>query len=468
MPIRKLPITLGANRNTEEVGMRTHGATMINFFVDSNGNLVRWPGLVDFCDFGTSKGVDGIAWWPRQSIAIGVSNGSIFKITDRHGSFTDITGSSMNVGQPVSFAPWDTSVFAANGGRIMEIPASGTTSFIADADAPTTVDFVGEIDKYLVANEDNTERIWFADVTAPLSWSAQFVSAVSKFDLLRTVKIANHEMELFGDTTKEIWNTTGNSDIPFAKQLQRDLEIGIGAVQSAALCDRQWFWLDDSYRVVRGQDGVEFSRTLSAYLQTMGTKSDAIGGCVTFSGETFYIISFPMAEKTIACNVRGGWNEIAYWKDSQSLYEHYLSKSMCYAKAWNKMLVGDRKTGKVYTLTPHTHQDSGGLQRSLLRTIRIDHGTLHRKQTSSLRVNLVRLDTPTDYTDVTMSIRWRDDDNTTWKSWRDLTIGSSGKTGLSKRIGAGLGMYRNRQYEIVMHSNHPVAIESVEEEFNYA
>lgn len=470
MPIKALPITEGANIATEEVGLSTRGAAMINFYVDSNNNICRWPGLVEFCDLGASYPVDGLAWWRRQAMAIAVTNGQCFKITDKYGTNTDITDDEFEAGRLVSFSPWVSNMYGANGGKIIQIPSSGTISEIADADAPTTVTHLGEIDKYLVAVEENTERFWYPVVNDPSDWAGEFASSEAKFDLLKTIGIAHLEMLAFGSATTEVWATTGNSDTPFARQPQGFIESGIGAEWSPAVCKGVWYWLDNSFQVVKlnGRTPEIFSPTLNTYIKTFATKSDAIGSFISFSGENFYILSFPMEKKTIICDTqKGGWSEIASWSSSFAEYERYRSRTIAYADVWDKTLIGDRTTSKIYELSPNTHTEDGVTQRSLIRTRVIDWGSRNfDKLTNSLTIYLKRTATPTDMSDVELTIKWRDNGQTAWKTERILNFGAPGRTELSKRL-PNLGIYKSRQYEIVMNTNHPFAITRIEEDFDF-
>lgn len=470
MPIKDLPITAAANINTEEVGLSTHGATMVNFFVDSNNNVCRWPGLIELCDLRTAKGIDGLFWWQRQGIAIAISDGKTFKITDSLGTKTEITGDEFNNGQIVSFAAWDTSIYAANGGQIVEIPSSGTTAYISDADAPTTVSWVAEIDKYLVANEDGTERFWWSEVSLPEDWQANFASAEAKFDLLKCLRGSGSELYLWGSKTIELWTTTGSTTIPFARELQGFVDSGIGAEFSPAFCYGRWCFLDNLGQVVSfaGREPQIFSQTLNTYIQNnFGVISDAVGDRVIFGGNEFYLLSFPTEEKTIICDIqKGGWYEIAYWKTSQSIYQHYRARAACYSQEWNMSLIGDRLTGKIYRLDSNVHTDDSETQRSILRTPRIDHDyPENRKESRCLVIDMVRTGTPTDMDDVEILIKYRDNDETIWKNEHAIAMGSPGKTGLRKKI-KNLGMYNNRQYEMVMLTDHPFAIRRVQEEFN--
>lgn len=470
MPIKILPITQAANVDTEEVGLTTHGASMVNCYIDSNNNVCRWPGLVEFCDLGVSYKVDGLFWWQRQGIVIAVTNGQTFKITDHLGNNTNITDDEFEDGHLVSFSPWASNAYGANGGKIIQIPSTGTVSEIADADAPTTVTHLGEIDKYLVAVEEDTERFWFPVVNDPSDWQGEFASAEAKFDLLKNIGVAHLEMLAFGSSTTEVWSTTGNSDTPFARQLQGFIESGIGAEWSPVCCDGVWYWLDNKFQVVRldGRTPKIFSPTLNTYIKTFLERSDAIGNYVSFSGNSFYVLSFPMAEKTIICDIqKGGWFEIAYWHVGNAAYQHYKARAVCYAADWDKTLIGDRITGKIYTLEPDTHTEDGETQRSLVRTKVIDWGSRNLdKMSNSLTMYLKRTAAPSDMSDVELTIKWRDNGETEWKTERLLNFGSPGTTELSKRIN-NLGIYKSRQYEIVMTGNNPFAITRIEEDFEY-
>jgi hypothetical protein len=292
MPIAKLPINFGPNKDIEEIGLVTSGAAMVDFMVDSKGNLMRRAGLVELCDLGTSLPVDGLYWWNRENICIAVSGGNVFKITNSNGSFTDITSDTLEESGRVSFAEWSDAVYMANGGTIVGASTSTTTE-VADADAPTTVSHVAVIHKYLLALETGTERMWFSVVSDPTNWDSDWVSAEAKFDLLRAIGVSNDEIYLVGSETTEVWRDDGST--PIVKELQGYVQAGIIAPNSFTLCKGQWYWLDDERKVVRLVERTPevLSVTMNKYIQDFASVTDATGDYISMQGRPFYVLSFP-------------------------------------------------------------------------------------------------------------------------------------------------------------------------------
>src|SRR5262249_47735087 len=92
-------------------------------YIDELGQTQKRPGLTQFINLGTSAPIDGLYWWEQQSIALVVSNGRIWKITDFTGSVTELTGDALNSGVQVTFAPNGTTMVMANGGRMVTTTA---------------------------------------------------------------------------------------------------------------------------------------------------------------------------------------------------------------------------------------------------------------------------------------------------------------------------------------------------------
>jgi hypothetical protein len=97
-------------------------------------------------DLGIDFDVDTTYEWDFQNWNVSICNGRIFK-TSKSGSnytTTEITGATLQIGTPVTFADFGTSLYMANGGRIVKWLASASTcAYIADTDAPTAVTHIG-------------------------------------------------------------------------------------------------------------------------------------------------------------------------------------------------------------------------------------------------------------------------------------------------------------------------------------
>jgi hypothetical protein len=471
MSILQIPINLGPNRSIDEVGLHGYNAFLYDGFVDAAGSVNRRAGLVEFSDLSTSACVDGLYWWDRQSKVIAVCDGDIYSIA-QNGDVTALGGDTLESGYPVYFADFNTTLYAANGGQIVGIPASGTPAYLTDGDAPTTVRAIAELDTYLLALEDATERVWYSQPGDPTDWQGLFVSAQYKPDLAKVIGVRNDVIEIVGTQSIEGWRDDGST--PFVKESQYTIDHGVLAPHSFKFCtgfdgNGYWYWLNEHRQIVRmvGRQAVPVSpESLGKYLQTFSSVSDAIGGECDINGTPHYVITFPTEDKTIAINLGiGAWSEFGYWDSGSASHERWRGSSYAFATAWNLQLVGDYENGKIYKTDSTTYQDDGSTLNTLIRTENVDRGTLsERKYPRALYIWVKKSNVSTITDAATLTIKWKDSGRTAWKTERSVALGYVGDTVFRGKV-TDLGSYYSRQYQISMTDNAPLVLVRIEEEF---
>jgi len=465
MEIRSLPINVGPNKDIEEIGLITHGSTAYDVFFDSNGNVARRPGLSQLCNLGVANGVDGLYWWDRQEKVIAITGGRIFEITASDGTNAEISGDTFETGTPVYWADFGTSLYGANGGKIVKIPSSGNAVYVADGDAPTTVSHVGIIDDILLALSDGTQQVHYATTSDPDDWPGSWISAIAKPDLLKALGVGRDIVELFGTEIIEGWRNDGST--PLVKDSQYTVNRGISAPHSLVFLEDVWYWLDETRKVVRLNGNVPepLSLTMNKYIQGFSTVSDAIGGKTYFEGRPQYVLTFPTEDKTLAYDIYNGiWSELGYY--SGGSYSRFLGQSFCLATKWNLNLVGDRTTGKVYKLDSSTYQDGGNTLRSMVRTPHVHWGYPGVwKRSYRLDFYLKKSSVVAIGDAAELIVKWRDNGETTWKGNKTISLGSVGKTDFHGSLFP-MGRYRTRQYEFAMSDNSPLVLSRVDERFD--
>lgn len=457
MPWVDLPVKGGTYKNISEESLNAVGASLLDGYLDEFGNVVGRPGLVEFCDLGTGEPVDGIYWWPVQKIAIAVSGKKVFKITDSNGSFVDITGDAPEKLIRPTFADFGTALYLANGGRILKLTPSGTTAAVADVDAPTAVNFVAVLDKYLFGAEKDTAIVWFSDVAAPDSWSGDYFEPETKPDYVGALHAEYGEIYTFGRESTERWYDDGSS--PWAHNPQGDTGRGWIAPYSVVAVDNGFIGLDEDRQVVKlqGASYQVLSPAVNAYIQGFETVADARGDHIVISGRPFYILSFPTEGKTLVYNytLPGdvpstwlGWSEWTRFNAVTASHEAFLGNCHAYSDKWNLNLVGDRRTGKIWKLDTSATTDGGGAIRTVRRTGFIDHGKYGHKKSRSLRVRIKR-----SQQGGKLLVRWRDRaQENAWSSFREYSLGDSGDLEQIVTIHQ-LGRYQTRQWEFVLSDN---------------
>lgn len=466
MTINEIPINQGPNKDVEEIGLVTHGASAVDVYFDSNGNVSRRPGMVELCDFSVAHGVDSLFWWDRQSKVIAICNGRIFQITNANGTNSEISGDTFQAGYPVYWGDFGTSLYGANGGRIVKIPSSGNSAYISDSSAPTTVSHIAVLDDTLLALEIGTENVHYSNTGDADTWDGEWIAAVARPDLVKSIGTANDRIELLGTEVLEGWRNDGVT--PFVKDSQYTVNRGTSAPYSLKFIEDTWYFLDQDRKVVRlnGRTPEVLSLTMNKYIQDFSTVSDAIGEHTSFNGRPQYVLIFPTEGKSLAYDIYNGiWSELGKWNSGTASYDRFLGQSFCIATGWNLALVGDRTTGKVYKLDSTDYQDNSTTLRSMVRTAHMHWGYPGKwKRSSRLDFYLKKASVAQDADSAELIVKWRDQGNTTWGTERTVSLGRVGKTDFHGYL-TRMGHYKTRQYELSISDNSPLVLSKVMETF---
>ena len=466
MPLVKLPINSGMVAAVDEVGLATHGASMIDVYVDELGSINRRPGLVALVDLGTSAAVDGLYWWENQNRMLAISNGKTFEVTDATGTFAEITGDAHEIGTRATFCDFGNDVYSANSARIKKI-TTASVSNIADADAPTDVTHVAFLDRYLLGNDGGTGNFYSSDVNVPASWSGYYNEAEASPDRLVALLVANREIHALGAKSLEIFYNDGTS--PFSRLAQGFIQRGTVAPYSFVYCVSQdaLCWLDEYRQVVvaSGRTPLPLSLTMTKYIQGFSAVSDAIGDYVELSGKPYYVLRFPTEGKTLAYDFTAkNWYEWGNWNGGTASYDAFRGNCYAYSPDWNLTLVGDRANGKIYKFSDTDYTDNAGVLRSMIRTGHYNHGTeAARKFCNAIyfrlkRTNVVTVDATPD-----LMVKFRDNGKTAWNAEQSVSLQQVGNTEFRGKL-TRLGSYYSRQWEFSLSDAYPLCLVSVEED----
>jgi hypothetical protein len=475
------PIFSNIYRNVEGIELSDESYSLIDGYVDELGYAVKRPGLQTILDLGqgTNRPVEGLFWWAQKSCAIVVCNNKIFKLSYTSGtlSATDITSNAPGTAaMPVFCIGVDANVTApviygliTTGSQIIE--GHGTTTAIsnfttiADADAPTTVSHIDFIDGYLLATTGKG-FFQFCDVNNPTSWQASsFATAMRNPDNIVALKVFNRQVFLFGQVSSEIWENDGAS--PFAPVPGGFIEIGIIAPYSVIASDDAIFWLDDKRHIVSYSSG-NVARISSPYdneIENFTTVSDCIGQRIDIKGQPFLLFQFPSAQRTLVYNIlQKSWSEWNYWDNTYGEYQHFLGKSYCYCPEWGIRLVGSRLDSKILQLSPDFKTDDGRVIRYKKVSGHISYGTTLNKRSRELRIRAKRGEGISAGGEAFLSLRWNDD-NRGWSNEVQYSLGKLGCNEIVIRMYP-KGIYRTRQYEIVVTDSVGVSFGQAEEDLD--
>jgi len=225
------------------------------------------------------------------------------------------------------------------------------------------------IDGFFLKTKINSGEFQWSYLRDGKTWDAlAYFTAEGSPDNLVSVGKVNNEIFLFGTRTTEIWYDTGNPDSQFQRINQGFLDIGCSAEWSVATQGNRIFWLGGS---ANGQ-GIVWTATgyvpqristhaieyqIAQIAKEFGI-SDAEGNCYQQEGHFFYVLTFPLANKTYCYDLKTGlWHERLYWNKVKGEYERHRAKWFTF---WNgKNYVCDHANSNIYELDLDTYTDNG-------------------------------------------------------------------------------------------------------------
>lgn len=278
-----------------------------------------------------------------------------------------------------------------------------------------------------------------------------FATAEGAPDDLVSLLVDHRELWLFGEETTEVWYNSGAADFPFARLDGAFLEHGCVAPFSPSKMDNAVYWLSRDRlghgHVMRAQGyqpQIVSTRAVEHAIQGYGTISDARAYTYQQEGHSFYVLTFPTADRTWVYDAASQlWHERMYWDGSE-----HRHRGVHFAFAFGLPLVLDHTLGYIYSLDLDTYTDDGATIRAIRRT---QHQAVEGRRLfwASLQVDMqpgVGLPSGQGVNPQAM-LRWSDDGGNTWSSEHWQTMGRIGEY-RNRAIWRRLGQSRDRVYEL--------------------
>lgn len=352
-------------------------------------------------------------------------------------------------------------VMADNGTDIMIVDASangytvhmssGAFAKITDAAfyGGTRVDY---LDTFFVLNRTGFPTWYCSRSNATTFDPLYFASKTGYADNTMSIVVCSRQIWLIGQLTTEVWYDAGNPDFPFSPVPGAFIQHGTIATYSVASSDVNVFWLTEDLQgramVLQGS-GYQAERISTHAIEgewsSYSTIADAIGFCYQQAGHTFYVLTFPTADKTWVYDVSTQlWHERAWIDDNGVEHRH---RAMCHAYCYEKNIVGDWENGNIYELDLNTYTDNG----QPIRRIRTFPHLLNELKRVSYHkftadMQLGTLDDTTS-NEPTMQLRWSDTRGASWNNPISQVMGVQGEYSRIAQFRR-LGMARDRVFEI--------------------
>lgn len=252
---------------------------------------------------------------------------------------------------PVSMADNGLQLAVAHSGGI-SVYTYATGAFTLVADSPVN-SVIGYIDSYILAISTKGTFFWSNIANASVFDGLSFASAEGSPDGLVSLIVDHREVWLFGERTTEVWGSSGDPEQPFTRTGNAFLEHGCAAKFSPAKINNTVIWLgadangDSIVFLAAGYAPQRISTHALEYeFSTYSTIADAIGMTYQIEGHSFYVLTFPTADKTWQYDFSTSlWSRLAYKKVKQgTLHRHAMS---CIAFFKGKHLIGQWNKGII-------------------------------------------------------------------------------------------------------------------------
>jgi hypothetical protein len=292
---------------------------------------------------------------------------------------------------------------------------------------------VAVLDDFLVFNQPDTRQFYVSGALAVTFDGLDIASKNGGPDKLVAAAVVNRGIWLLGERSTEVWYNSGAADFPFERYPGVFIQQGCASAASVATIDTALYWLSDG---ADGEGMIFRSNQMSALristhameqeIKKYARIDDAIGYCYQRDGHTFYVLTFPTADKTWCFDLATNqWHERLWLDDAGALHRH---RGNCFTQ-WNRMqLVGDWQTGDLYEMTPDAYDDAG----SDMLHIRSWPALSNEKK----RIFLDRFsldmevgEIPVDQDEPQVRLRWSDTRGRTWKNPVSRGFGERGEFG---------------------------------------
>lgn len=430
MPLKTLPIGIGANLNIDQTTAGDNLAVAyINMYQDSAGATRTIPGnqLVDDMDTGLRT---FNYYSDLNSARYIVSGGRIWVQSTFNGIIIEITGGALATNIKPTFAEDNAHLFVAADSKIFRI--DGFTMTELGGNSPDHVTSLLYIGGFLLANgPDIPGDTVYSDDVAHGYETWEVYNNESDPDRLQSLLLVDSQyIYNLGPNTVEVTFLGGNPSNPFEINRGRLSSIGCIAKYSPVYDGSKVYYITqagNSRKIVENTNGVSktISFAIDPPLDRFERVDDAEGFMLTFRGQNFYCLHFPSANCeiieqqwagiTLAFHLQTNtWIILAKWNDDNSQWIAWRGGDFCFIEPWNVRLIGDLTTGKTYQLYEDTTID-------YVNAPQFQH-------------------------------RWRNDNSKTWGNYRTINLGVEGDY-LRPADQYQCGAYRNRQHEFV-YSDH--------------
>lgn len=439
------------------------------------------PGYTAFCDLGTGNvTVDGDYYSTLHDTRLAVSAGRIWAVKE-NGTKSELTGVSLTAGTPVVFAEDANAIYFVGNSLINKyVPGAATVSQLT-GQAPINNTYISYISGFLVTNGADSAGgavsgdTWYSDDTGYTTWEVFNNEAIP--DGLQSLFATFNEIYAVGRESVEVSYLSGDAANPFVTNKGIAQPFGTPSRYSMAFDKQSIYFLSvigDCRRLVRlvgGRQAEVLSFAVDVPIDDIADVSNARAWIQSWKGQSFYVVSFPVANITIddmfyesisfAFNIRQKeWYIWGVWNAQKGQYDRYPADTFLYVEPWAKRFIGFN--GVLWEMTGHKFDTTP--VRMSIRTGNRNWGKQVEKISHEYVYDCKRGVGNSDIASPVFVHRWRDNGIKEWKNPRTISMGAVGdrRRPQKSRI---CGRYYERQDELIFADPCEVVFSGIEEEW---
>lgn len=328
---------------------------------------------------------------------------------------------------------------SAEGNTAVVVLTCGTQPYYTDGASLTAISFpdgkqvsaIDTLDSYFLFASELGRFYWSAVGGTSVS-ALDYATAESQPDVLLTLKVIGDELWLLGRLSVEVWQPTGDLDLPFQRIGGRIFGIGITARETAqkltvngvdTMC-----WLGTDRRVYQtkpnpiriSDEGLE-ERLQRAAVGLVASPTNPYATTDSWNGHDFYVLHIP-GEGSFAYDLRtGDWAERTSY--GQGLFRSNVSTVGPNAQP----LLGDDASNVIWEMSIDQKTDGTDLVVFEFSGLLEVAGGPTRCDNVSLDLSTGRSDDPED--DPMIEMAWSDDEGGTFGAPLQTSLGRQGQRG---------------------------------------
>lgn len=436
----------------------------------------RRPGLLTFESIAGTKLGQGVYWSDRAGQLYSVRGGDVHARVAEGAASTKI-GVVGGATLPAVFAEGqlvnlDLITYIASGGHLRYIDWA-TNAVSSDVTDAPHASFIAATNNRFYANDLNGESqdFYITDVNLsdppvldPVYWASPTNPwrTSARPDKLSGIYTGWNEIYLWGSQACEVWQEDGVN--PISPLVGSIIEAGTLAPYSVVIADNSLIGLCQiagkrAVAKIQGRVPHIISEPIANRLQSMSTVADAVGTLVFTGGVNLYLLTFPTENETWCYDIKNDiWSQWSTWDTVQAVHTAFNCRFSTYAKDWNRHIMQDT-SGSLQEISRTAYNDNGVPIVSSIRTGWLDHGTWDRKRSDQLIIKLKGYAA----NDVKLQLRHRSDGFAEWSNPMDIEIQNGKQNDHFCKLNR-MGIYRSRQYEILMTDTADLALVGIEED----